>query len=567
MLTLARTTDDLRAKLDAVGKSVATIEFSLDGTILDANANFLAAMGYERAEILGQHHRMFVEPEEAGSPAYAAFWQALREGRFQADVFRRRAKGGREVWIQATYNPVLDRAGRPVRVIKLATDITAAKQAGAAVDAQIAAIDKAQAVIRFTLGGTIVDANDNFLAAVGYTRAEIVGQHHRMFVEPEFASSHAYASFWAALNQGTFQAGEYRRVAKGGRELWLQASYNPILDAAGRPVGVVKFATDITAQKRASADTSGQIQAIHRSQAVIAFDMDGHILEANANFLATVGYTLADVVGRHHRMFVEPGEAASAEYAAFWSDLRGGSFSAGTYRRVGAGGREIWLQATYNPILDTSGRPFKVVKYASDITAAVQARTQATTAVRQTLDNVQAVAAAAEEMSSSVVEISSNMAQAKAAVDGIHARARAADEATDHLRAATQSMDGIVQAISTVAGQTNLLALNATIEAARAGDAGRGFAVVASEVKGLAGQTSTATAQISDQIIRMQGVSGEVAAILAEIGGSVAHVQMYVTGVASALEEQSAVTREISASMQVAADGVAGIDAALRKWA
>ena len=558
---------DLRAKLAAVGRSVATIEFALDGTILDANDNFLAAMGYARAEIVGRHHSLFVEAEEARAPAYAAFWGALREGQFQAGVFRRRAKDGREVWIQASYNPVLDRAGRPVKVIKLATDITAARQAAAGTQAQIAAIDRALAVIRFDLSGTILDANDNFLGAVGYDRAEIVGRHHRMLVDPEHAASHAYAAFWAALRDGQFQVGEYARRGKGGREIRLQASYNPILDAAGRPVGVVKFATDITEECRASVDTAGQIAAIHRSQAVIAFDLGGRILEANANFLAATGYRLDEIVGRHHRLFVDPAEAAEPGYAAFWADLNRGAFASGVYRRIGAGGREIWLQATYNPILDSEGRPSKVVKYAADITAAVRARSAATSAARQTLDNVQAVAAAAEEMSSSVGEISANMAQAKAAVDGIHARALAADGATGQLREATQSMDGIVQAISTVAGQTNLLALNATIEAARAGEAGRGFAVVASEVKGLAGQTSGATAQISAQIARMQAISGEVAGMLAEIAAAVGHVQGYVTGVASAIEEQSAVTREISASMQVAADGVADIDAALTNWA
>ena len=558
---------DLKAKLEALSRSLATIEFAPDGTILDANENFLAAMGYARAEVIGQHHRLFVDPAEAASPAYAAFWETLRAGRFQAAEYRRLARGGREIWIQATYNPVLSGGGSVSKVVKFATDITAQKQRNAEFEGQIAAINKAQAVIHFALDGTILDANENFLAAVGYPIEAVRGQHHRMFVDPAYAASWDYADFWQRLGRGELQAGEYRRLARGGREIWLQASYNPVFDAAGRPVKVIKYATDVTAQKLHAADVNGQIQAIGRSQAVIAFAVDGTILDANENFLETVGYSLAEIQGQHHRMFVDPEDAAGREYQGFWADLRRGEYRTGIYRRRGRQGREIWLQATYNPIFDMNGKPFKVVKYASDITLSVQARLEATEATRQTLDNVQAVASAAEEMSASVTEISGNMAQSKAAVDDIHHRTLAADRATAQLQNAAQAMDGVVQTISKVAEQINLLALNATIESARAGEAGKGFAVVASEVKALANQTTAATARISDQIVEMQRVSGDVVGLLAAIGGIVATVQSYVTGVASAIEEQSAVTREISSNMQTAAGGVASISRSLDRVA
>ncbi|GJE42247.1 methyl-accepting chemotaxis protein [Methylobacterium soli] len=557
----------LKAKLDALSKSLATIEFAPDGTILDANDNFLAAMGYVRGPIVGQHHRVFVDPAEADSPAYLAFWQALRAGRFQAAEYRRLAQGGREVWIQATYNPVLDAGGQVVKIVKFATDITAQKQRNADYEGQIAAINKAQAVIHFALDGTILDANANFLAAAGYPLEAIRGQHHRLFVDDAHAASWEYADFWQRLNRGEFQSGEYKRRAQGGRELWLRASYNPVFDAAGRPFKIVKYATDITAQKLHNADVDGQIQAIGRSQAVIAFSVDGTILDANENFQEAVGYRLEEIRGRHHRMFVEPEHAESRAYQAFWADLRRGEFKSGVYKRRGCNGREIWLQATYNPILDMNGRPFKVVKYASDITLNVQARLEATEATRQTLDNVQAVASAAEEMSASVVEISGNMAHSKVAVDDIHHRTQEADRATTQLRDAAQAMDGVVQTITKVAEQINLLALNATIESARAGEAGKGFAVVAGEVKALASQTTVATARISDQILEMQRVSGDVVRLLAAISATVTTVQSYVTGVASAIEEQSAVTREISCNMQNAAGGVASISRSLDRVA
>ena len=360
---------EMRAVLDAIGKSQAVIEFELNGTIISANENFLGAMGYTLDEIKGQHHRMFAEPDFAASPAYAQFWDSLGRGEYQAAEYKRIGKGGREVWIQASYNPIFDGHGKPFKVVKFATDITAQKRRNADFEGQIDAIGKSQAVIEFEMDGTIISANQNFLGAMGYTLDEIKGQHHRMFAEPDFAASPAYAQFWDSLGRGEYQAGEYKRIGKDGREVWIQASYNPILDENGKPFKVVKYATDITAQKRRSADFEGQIDAIGKSQAVIEFEMDGTIITANQNFLGAMGYTLDEIKGQHHRMFAEPDFAASPAYAQFWDSLGRGEYQAGEYKRIGKGGREVWIQASYNPILDPDGKPFKVVKYATDITA------------------------------------------------------------------------------------------------------------------------------------------------------------------------------------------------------
>lgn len=238
-------------------------------------------------------------------------------------------------------------------------------------EAQVAALHRVQAVIEFALDGTILQANDNFLQAVGYRLDEIQGRHHSLFVDPGHARSTGYRDFWERLGRGEFDAGQYRRFGKGGREIWIQASYNPVLDQHGRPYKVVKFATDITAQKQQAAESAGQLAAIDKSQAVIEFSMDGRILAANANFLAATGYALEEVRGQHHSLFVEPDYRASDEYRRFWEKLGSGEYDAGQYRRLGKGGREVWIQASYNPILDASGRPFKVVKYATDITAQV----------------------------------------------------------------------------------------------------------------------------------------------------------------------------------------------------
>ncbi|MYN02582.1 PAS domain-containing protein [Pseudoduganella sp. DS3] len=234
-----------------------------------------------------------------------------------------------------------------------------------------AALNRVQAVIEFQLDGTILHANDNFLNAVGYTLDEIQGRHHSMFCESEFAASAAYKQFWERLRGGHFEHGEYKRVGKGGREIWINASYNPVFDAEGRPYKVIKFATDVTAAKLRNAEYEGKVSAMDKAQAVIEFDMGGHVLTANANFLDAMGYSLEDIRGEHHRMFCETEYAASMDYKRFWQKLNRGEFDSGRYKRVGNGGKQIWIQATYNPILDMNGKPFKIVKFATDITEQV----------------------------------------------------------------------------------------------------------------------------------------------------------------------------------------------------
>ncbi len=451
-------------------------------------------------------------------------------------------------------------------------------------DAKLAALDRVQAVIEFDLTGRILTANANFLAVVGYALSEIQGRHHEIFVDPEHRASAEYRAFWEGLRAGAFQAAQYRRLTKDGREIWIQASYNPVLDAKGRPLKVIKFATDITAQKRADADRAGQMAAIDTSQGVISFDLDGTILDANPNFLAVVGYDLDEIRGRHHGMFVEPTERDSAAYREFWATLKRGTYHAAQYRRLAKGGREVWIQASYNPIFDAAGRPYKVVKFATDISeqvrllgdlrglidrnfgeidAAVARSSQASDATggaaRSATASVQTMAEAARELAASVGEVSQSMAKSKQATDDAFARVQDADDRTKRLSEAASAMSGIVGLIQSIAQQINLLALNATIEAARAGEAGRGFAVVAAEVKALASQASQATDRINAEIGSVQAVSQEVVAVLGAIRGSVGVMREHVVVTAGAVEEQDAVTRELSRSMQEAADAVSGI--------
>lgn len=255
---------------------------------------------------------------------------------------------------------------------------------------QLAAIDRSQAMIEFALDGTIIDANDNFLATLGYSLNEVKGQHHSMFVPQSVRGTHEYRMFWDKLGRGEYDAGQYLRVGKGGREVWIQASYNPIVDQSGKAFKVVKYATDITEQAIRNADLVGQIEAINKAQAVIEFSLDGKILRANDNFLNTLGYTEQEATGQHHSMFVEAGYRQSSDYRIFWEKLGRGEYDTGQYKRIGKGGKEIWIQASYNPIFGPDRKPFKVVKYATDITAQVKASEVLQAAVRQTQDVVTA---------------------------------------------------------------------------------------------------------------------------------------------------------------------------------
>lgn len=574
--------------LDALDRSQAVISFNPDGLIIDANNNFLNVVGYDFQEIDGKDHSIFVEDSFYNSPEYEKFWNALRRGEYQTGKFKRIDSNGEEIWLRASYNPIMDKKGNVKKIVKYASDITSNELRNADYIGQIEAIGKSQAVISFNLDGTIIDANDNFLNAMGYSLDEVKGQHHSMFVEEAFKNSQEYKDFWASLRAGKYQAEVYKRVGKGGKEVWIRATYNPIIAPNGKIFKIVKYAIDITEQTLRNADYSGQVEAISKSQAVISFDLEGNVLDANDNFLNVLGYSLQEIKGKPHSMFVEADYVKSSEYKQFWQSLRNGEYQAAEYKRIGKNGKEVWIQASYNPIMDPNGDVFKIVKYATDITeqtlshqeadrvgkivddnldkilsavsSANEQSVTASAASNQTLSTVQTVAAATEEFQSASNEIARSMETSRSEVIRAMEETTNADRSTQKLTDAAQEMNKIISVIQEIASQINLLALNATIESARAGEAGKGFAVVASEVKSLANQVGDATSQIENEIINMQSISNDVVDRLDGIKGAVQMVESSITTVASAVEEQAVTSQEITSNMQTATMAVDDIN-------
>jgi methyl-accepting chemotaxis protein len=578
--------DDAAAFFAALDATHAMARFSPDGRLTWANAHYLRLFGYDEGErpagertageLTGQHHGVLCEPAMPGPSDDIALWSRLRAGQSQRGDFQRRHRDGRTLHIHASYLPMPDGEGRVRQVIQIAEEVSGQHPAAhetaheaaiheaaiheAAIHEAMAwstAISRSQAVIEFDLSGRVRQANDNFLRLLGYQAGEVLGQHHRLFVDPKEAASTAYAVFWDRLAQGDFMSGEYRRIGRDGREVWIQATYNPVFDLSGKPCKIVKFAQDVTAAKLRNAEFEAKVAAIDRAQAVIEFDLDGHVLSANRNFLVAMGYTLREIQGQHHSLFCTPEHTRSREYRDFWLRLGEGDFVSGRFHRIGKFGRDVWIQAAYNPVLDLNGRVMKIVKYAHDVTHEVQleqrvsSRTaQMSAGVRTLLDSISGIAA-----NSGVAESIAREA-VRAATSGHEALTKSI-EAIGVIETSSDQMSQIVRVIGEIAAQTNLLAFNAAIEAARAGEQGVGFSVVAIEVRKLAERSAQAAAEITrlirqstQQIAHGADVSGQAAHSFEAVLAAIERAGRSVSAIAASTERQRQTADEVSALIE-----------------
>ena len=585
--------DAMRGQLEALNRSQAVIEFEMDGTIINANENFLKVMGYSLREIQGEHHQMFCDDEYSRTPEYRQFWKALRAGDLQSGEFKRVGKGGKEVWIIASYNPIFDSAGKPFKVIKFATDITASK-----VELQVRTqiMNLTSIVSESDLRGDILSVNEKFCEVSKYGRDELIGKPHNTTRHPDMPKE-VFREVWATIGKGQTFRGIIKNRAKDGTPYYVDAVIAPILGENGKPKKYLGVRYDITEAELERQNMRGIFRAIDSVYAYIEFDTEGNVQKANNNFLATMEYSEEQIKGRHHRMFCDDATVNSNEYKEFWPDLRAGKSKSGEFKRVTRSGKELWLQAVYAPVTDEMGRVIKVVKIATDITAQVRQRIQlahvlkevadsaqtlssaseelsansqqmvanaeetsaqagvVSAAAQQVSSNVQTVASGTEEMSASIREIAKNAQEAaKVAAVGVTA-SDSATETISKLGLSSAEIGKVVKTITSIARQTNLLALNATIEAARAGEAGKGFAVVANEVKELAKETAKATEDISQKIETIQADTKRAVSAIAEITDVINKINDYQTTIASAVEEQTATTNEINRNVTEAAQG------------
>jgi len=584
--------ESLEDVVEAIDRAQAVIELDLDGCILKANDNFLQTTGYTQEEILSKHHSIFCSEENASSFEYKQMWEKLRRGEYVTGEFKRKAKNGRDIFVIATYNPIIGKDGKPYKIIAFATDITQTK---VELQARIDIMNLTSIVSEGDLKGDILNVNDKYCEVSQYSREELIGQPHNITRHEDMDKS-VFKEMWSTIGRGKIFRGVVKNKAKDGTPYYVDACIAPIMGRNGKPIKYIGVRYDITELSLERESMKGILRAIDSSFIYQEFDPSEGFLKANKNFEETLGYDESDLKEKKDKSFYSKDVLQSGLYDRIWSDLRAGKSYSGLIEKIKKDGTSVWLQAVYAPVTDEMGRVQKIIMIATDVTmqknmmvsieetasALASASAQLTATASQMLSTaektsseskiasdsaedvalgVQAVAANIEEMIASIKEISRSTSESSQMAKMTLEKAHESNATILKLGASSQEIGDVIKVISSIAQQTNLLALNATIEAARAGEAGRGFAVVANEVKELAKQTAKATDDITYKISAIQNDTKGAVEAISGISQAVEKLNGISGIIAAAVEEQTATTNEISrvvAQAKVGVENIAG---------
>ncbi|MFA5582734.1 MAG: PAS domain-containing methyl-accepting chemotaxis protein [Bacteriovoracaceae bacterium] len=574
----------------AINRAQAVIEFDLDGNILNANENFLKTTGYTLDEIKNKHHSMFCSEEFISSFEYKQQWEKLKRGEFISGEFHRHGKNGRDVYLIASYNPIIGKDGKPYKVIKFATDITETKTE---LKARIDIMNLTSIVSEGDLKGDILSVNDKYCEVSKYNRDELIGKPHNI-TRHEDVSKEVFKEMWSTIGRGKIFRGVIKNKAKDGTPYYVDACIAPIIGKNGKPRKYIGVRYDITELSLERENMTGILNAIDSSFIYQEFDPQEGIIKVNKKFEEAFGLDQSDLTGKLDRNFCPRSVLENGLFERVWRDLRAGKGFSGVIEKIRKDGSSIWLQAVYAPVTDEMGKVKKVIMIATDVTdqknmlvsieetasalASASAELTATatqmsaTAEKTSSESkvasnsagdvalgVQTVAANIEEMIASIKEISRSTSESSQMARMTLEKAQESNTTILKLGASSQEIGDVIKVISSIAQQTNLLALNATIEAARAGEAGRGFAVVANEVKELAKQTAKATDDITYKISAIQNDTKGAVDAISGISQAVEKLNGISGVIAAAVEEQTATTNEISRVVVQAKKGVENI--------